>query len=87
MWIKTGPLVNVVVTLTCLDVGVTVRPVENGQLHQLHLLQIILSFRLEQTNRVISSDKSLHCATIARGTWGQKNHLGHKIISALCSNL
>lgn len=37
--------------LTCFDVGVSVCPVENCQLHQLHLLQVILALRLQNTHK------------------------------------
>lgn len=40
------PHVNYEVMLTCLDIGVSVGPIENGQLHQLHFLQVVLPLSL-----------------------------------------
>lgn len=37
--------------LTRLDVVVSVRPVENRQLHQLHLLQVVFTLRLREHKR------------------------------------
>lgn len=42
------PHVKYDVILTRLDIGVSVRPVENGQLHQLHFLQVVLPLSLHQ---------------------------------------
>lgn len=36
------------VSLTRLDIGVSVRPVQNGQLHQLHFLQVVLPLGLRR---------------------------------------
>lgn len=42
------PHVNYDAILTRLDIGVSVGPVENGQLHQLHFLQVVLPLSLRQ---------------------------------------
>jgi len=41
------PHVNYDVILTRLDIGVSVGPIENGQLHQLHFLQVVLPLSLQ----------------------------------------
>lgn len=45
-------------SLTRFDVVVSVRPVENRQLHQLHLLQIVFALRLREDNGENVSAKS-----------------------------
>lgn len=42
------PHVNYDVILTRLDIGVSVGPIEDRQLHQLHFLQVVLPLSLQQ---------------------------------------
>ena len=65
--------------LTSLKVGVSIRPVENGQLHQLHLLQIVLSFRLEKTETKPTDQFTLTCLLLILTTVSRAhNHLSSK---------
>lgn len=54
------PHVNYDVILTRLDIGVSVGPVENGQLHQLHFLQVVFPLGLHQHTHQQSSTISAH---------------------------
>lgn len=49
------PHANYDVILTHLDIGVSVGPIENGQLHQLHFLQVVLPLGLHQSRAAQSA--------------------------------